>query len=154
MLTTVVGALLICALGLWGVLAAVAADHDLRAQAQGVFKPLPTAMTSEDNPITPEKVSLGRLLFFETRVSIDGTVSCSRCHEPSLYATDALPKPIGAEHRVNPRNSPTVLNAALQISAHWRGDRKNVEDQATKALTGRSRRTTGAGRSARTSEPW
>jgi cytochrome c peroxidase len=136
MRTTVVTALLICALGLWGTLAAVAADHDIRSQAQGLFKPLPATMTSDENPITPEKVALGRLLFFETRVSIDGTVSCSRCHEPSLHATDALPKPIGAEHRVNPRNSPTVLNAALQISAHWRGDRKNVEDQATKALTG------------------
>jgi cytochrome c peroxidase len=115
---------------------ATAADQSVRAQAQQVFKPLPTAMTSADNPITPDKVALGRLLFFETRVSIDGTVSCSRCHEPFLYATDALPKPIGAEHRVNPRNAPTVLNAALQISSHWRGDRKDVEDQATKALTG------------------
>ncbi len=136
MLTTVVAVALMSALGLWGALAAVAADQDLRTQAQGVFKPLPMAMTSDENPITPDKVALGRLLFFETRVSVDGTVSCSRCHEPSLYATDALPKPIGAEHRVNPRNSPTVLNAALQISSHWRGDRKNVEDQATKALTG------------------
>lgn len=113
-----------------------AADQDLRAQAQALFKPLPKQMTSADNPITPEKVRLGRLLFFETRVSVDGTVSCSRCHQPFLYATDALPKPIGAEHRVNPRNSPTVLNAALQIASHWRGDRKNVEDQATKALVG------------------
>jgi cytochrome c peroxidase len=113
-----------------------AADQDLRAQAQALFKPLPKEMASPDNPITPEKVHLGRLLFFETRVSLDGTVSCSRCHQPFLYATDALPKPIGAEHRVNPRNSPTVLNAALQISSHWRGDRKNVEDQATKALIG------------------
>jgi cytochrome c peroxidase len=113
-----------------------AADQDLRVQAQALFKPLPKEMTSPDNPITPEKVHLGRLLFFETRVSLDGTVSCSRCHQPFIYATDALAKPIGAEHRVNPRNAPTVLNAALQIASHWRGDRKNVEDQATKALIG------------------
>jgi cytochrome c peroxidase len=117
-------------------LGAAGADQSLRSQAQQVFKPLPITMASDDNPVTPDKVTLGRLLFFETRVSIDGTVSCSRCHEPFLYATDALAKPIGAEHRVNPRNAPTVLNAALQISSHWRGDRKNVEDQATKALTG------------------
>jgi cytochrome c peroxidase len=136
MLTRVLAGTLLIAGTLYVAFAAVAADQSVRTQAQALFKPLPTAMTSDDNPITPEKVALGRLLFFETRVSIDGTVSCSRCHEPSLYATDALPKPIGAEHRVNPRNSPTVLNAALQISAHWRGDRKNVEDQATKALTG------------------
>jgi cytochrome c peroxidase len=135
MLTRFVLASLLVALGL-SVALATAADQGVRAQAQQMFKPLPTTMASADNPITPEKVALGRLLFFETRVSVDGTVSCSRCHEPVLYATDALPKPIGAEHRVNPRNSPTVLNAALQISSHWRGDRKNVEDQATKALTG------------------
>jgi cytochrome c peroxidase len=113
-----------------------AQDADLRTQAGTIFKPLPKTMTSPDNPVTPEKVALGRLLFFETRVSEDGTVSCARCHLPWLYGTDGLQKPIGAEHRVNPRNAPTVLNAALQISAHWRGDRKSVEDQATKALVG------------------
>ncbi len=113
-----------------------AADPGLRTQAQALFKPLPAEVTSADNPITPEKVTLGRMLFFETRVSADGTVSCSRCHLPGLYATDGLPKPIGAEHRVNPRNSPTVLNAALEFAEHWRGDRASVEDQATKALIG------------------
>lgn len=113
-----------------------AQDTDLRARAAAIFKPLPTAMTTPDNPITPEKVALGRMLFFDTRVSEDGTVSCARCHPSSLYGTDGLQKPIGAEHRVNPRNAPTVLNAALQISAHWRGDRKSVEDQATQALVG------------------
>jgi cytochrome c peroxidase len=113
-----------------------AQDADLRAQAAAIFKPLPKMMTSPDNPITPEKVALGRMLFFETRVSEDGTVSCARCHLPWLYGIDGLQKPIGAEHRVNARNAPTVLNAALQISAHWRGDRKSVEDQATQALVG------------------
>jgi cytochrome c peroxidase len=136
MLTRSVAATLIVALTLTVVFAAVAADRGVRTQAQGLFKSLPTVMASDDNPITPEKVALGRLLFFETRVSSDGTVSCSRCHQPFLYGTDALSKPIGAEHRVNPRNAPTVLNAALQLAAHWRGDRKNVEDQATQALTG------------------
>jgi cytochrome c peroxidase len=54
----------------------------------------------------------------------------------SLYGTDALPKAIGALGRLNPRNAPTVLNAALQFVEHWRGDRKSVEDQATQALVG------------------
>ncbi len=113
-----------------------AQQPDLRAQAVAIFKPLPKEMATPDNPITPEKVALGRMLFFEPRVSEDGTVSCARCHQPSLYGTDGLRKPIGALHRLNPRNAPTVLNAALQISAHWRGDRKSVEDQATQALIG------------------
>ncbi|HWU38357.1 MAG TPA: cytochrome c peroxidase, partial [Candidatus Acidoferrum sp.] len=118
----------------WG--SAWAADQALLTQAQALFKPVPKVMESPENPITPEKVSLGRLLFFETRVSVDGTVSCSRCHLVSLYATDALPKAIGALGRLNPRNAPTVLNAAQQFVEHWRGDRKSVEDQAIQALVG------------------
>ncbi len=113
-----------------------AQEPSLLVQARSIFKPLPKDMATAENPITPEKVELGRMLFFDPRISADGTVSCARCHQPSLYGTDGLAKPIGAEHRVNPRNAPTVLNAALQIAAHWRGDRRSVEDQATQALIG------------------
>ncbi len=113
-----------------------AEDQALLTQARALFKPLPTVMESPENPVTPEKVALGRLLFFETRVSLDGTVGCVRCHQPFLYGTDALPKAIGALGRLNPRNAPTVLNAALQFVEHWRGDRTSVEDQATQALVG------------------
>ncbi|HET7342839.1 MAG TPA: cytochrome c peroxidase [Methylomirabilota bacterium] len=116
--------------------AARPAGDTLRDEARRVFAPLPAQMTTPDNPLTPEKVALGRRLFFEWRASVDGTVSCSRCHQPGLYSTDALPKAIGAQHRVNPRNAPVIFNAALQFAEHWRGDRKSVEDQATQALTG------------------
>ena len=112
------------------------ADNTLLEQARSVFKPLPTTIPAPDNPLTPEKIALGRMLFFEPRVSLDGTVSCSRCHQPGLYSTDALPKPIGALHRENPRNAPVIFNAALQIAEHWRGDRNSVEDQAMQALIG------------------
>jgi cytochrome c peroxidase len=111
-------------------------DQALLKQAQGLFKPLPASMTTSEFPVTPERVRLGRMLFFDPRISLDGTVSCSKCHQPGLYGTDALGKPIGVKDRENPRNAPTVLNAALQFAAHWRGDRKNVEDQATQALVG------------------
>ena len=100
-----------------------AADTSLRAQAQGLFAPLPPAVSTAENPLTPEKVGLGRRLYFEPRVSVDGTVSCARCHQPALYGTDALPRSIGAEHRVHPRHAQTVLNAATQFVQHWRGDR-------------------------------
>ena len=111
-------------------------DRALLQQAQGIFKPLPRDMATAQHPVTPQRVALGRELFFDPRISLDGTVTCSRCHQPALYGTDGLAKPIGAEHRENPRNAPTVLNAALQFAAHWRGDRVDVEDQATKALVG------------------
>jgi cytochrome c peroxidase len=130
MAVIILGALLLAWQSAW------AADSALLTQARALFKPLPKEMPSPDNPMTPEKVALGRLLFFETRVSVDGTVGCVRCHQPFLHGTDALPKAIGAEGRVNPRNSPTVMNAALQPVEHWRGDRTSVEDQAMQALVG------------------
>ena len=100
-----------------------------------MFKPLPADMGTPESPVTAERVHLGRLLFFDPRISADGAVSCARCHEPALYGTDALPRSIGAEHRTHPRHAQTVLNAAVQFVQHWRGDRTSVEDQAVKALT-------------------
>ncbi|HZE75596.1 MAG TPA: cytochrome c peroxidase [Gemmatimonadales bacterium] len=113
-----------------------AADSSLLAQARALFKPLPASMATAAAPTSRERVTLGRALFFDPRVSLDGTVSCSRCHQPALYGTDGLALPIGVQSRVNPRNAPTVLNAALQFVEHWRGDRTSVEDQATRALIG------------------
>lgn len=125
------------AIGLVGLIAAPgAAEESLLVRARQIFKPLPREIPTPENPITEEKVALGHLLYFEPRVSLDGTVSCARCHQPALYGSDALPKSIGVFSRMNPRNAPTVLNAALEIAEHWRGDRKSVEDQATQALVG------------------
>jgi cytochrome c peroxidase len=110
-------------------------DGQLLKDAQRVFKPLPKDAATPDFPITPERVELGRMLFFDPRISIDGTVGCSRCHLTALYGTDGLPRSKGAFDQLNDRRAPTVLNAALQFKIHWRGDRENVEDQARKALT-------------------
>lgn len=115
----------------------LAADAGLPARARQIFgPPLPQIIAAESNPVTPEKVRLGKMLYYETRVSIDGTVSCARCHPLGLYGADGLKKSLGNHDRPNPRNAPTVLNAAGQIAAHWIGNRKDVEDQATQALTG------------------
>ncbi|MHB8843805.1 MAG: cytochrome-c peroxidase [Nitrospirota bacterium] len=111
-------------------------DDALMNRAKAVFGPLPASMPSPDNPITPEKVRLGNLLFFENRISIDRTVSCAKCHPPALYAADGLRKAIGNHCKDNPRNSPTILNAASQISEHWIGNRTSVEDQAKQSVTG------------------
>ncbi len=111
-------------------------DEDLLQQAKQIFSPLPQVMTSEKNPVTPAKVKLGKILFYETRISVDGTVSCARCHPIGLYAADGLKKSIGNNCKVNPRNAPTLLNAAGQISAHWIGNRADVEDQAKQSVTG------------------
>jgi len=119
-----------------GIALGASGDEELLKQAKQIFGPLPQAMISEKNPITPEKVKLGKILFYETRISVDGTVSCSRCHPLGLYAADGLKKSIGNNCKINPRNAPTLFNAAGQISAHWIGNRVDVEDQARQSVTG------------------
>lgn len=110
--------------------------EDLLNQSKNIFRPLPQVMSSDKNPITPEKVNLGKILLYETRISSDGTVSCVRCHPIGLYAADGLKKSIGNNCRVNPRNAPTLFNAAGQISANWIGTRADVEDQAKQSVIG------------------
>jgi cytochrome c peroxidase len=119
-----------------GLLFAYNGDEALLKQAKNIFGSLPQVMPSEKNPVTPEKVKLGKILFYETRISVDATVSCARCHPISLYAADGLKKSIGNNCKLNPRNAPTVLNAAGQISAHWIGNRMDVEDQAKQSVIG------------------
>jgi cytochrome c peroxidase len=93
-------------------------------------------MATAEFPVTPERVRLGRALFFDPRISADGTLSCARCHQPALYATDGLPRSVGVHSQPVPRNAPTVLNAALSFTQHWDGRFASVEEQATKALLG------------------
>src|SRR5499427_6030420 len=113
-----------------------AEDDALLKDARSIFAPLPTSMAVAGRPMTAALVELGRALYFDTRVSVDGTTSCARCHQPAFYGTDALAKSHGNRDRLNARNAPTVLNTALQVKQHWSGNREDVEDQATKALTG------------------
>jgi cytochrome c peroxidase len=111
-------------------------DGTLLDQAKALFKPLPANAATNEYPVTPERVALGKALFFETRLASDGTTSCGRCHLPQLYGTDALPKSFGAENFKVPRNAPTVINTALQFVQHYGGNRKDVEEQAKKAICG------------------
>lgn len=111
-------------------------DGELLAQARQLFQPLPASMAGSDSRPSPALLELGRDLFFDPRLSVDGTTSCARCHLPQLYGTDGLAKSHGNHDKLNGRNAPTVLNAALQLSAHWIGDRADVEDQATRSTTG------------------
>lgn len=111
-------------------------DSETMKRAQQFFHPLPKIMDSDQNPVTSEKVRLGKLLFYESRISIDGTVNCAKCHPVSLYAADGLRKSIGNNCKVNPRNAPTLFNAADQISEHWIGNRTSVEDQAKQSVIG------------------
>jgi len=85
----------------------------------------------EDNPITPEKVELGKLLYFDKRVSKDGTVSCATCHDPKMAWAEHTPTSEGIGHQKGDRNAPTVINAAYATSQFWDGRAKTLEEQAT-----------------------
>ncbi|RMD45623.1 MAG: cytochrome-c peroxidase [Aquificota bacterium] len=112
-------------------------DVELLNKAKQYFRPLPEVFPSDKNPLTKEKITLGKILFYEPRISIDGATSCAKCHPISLYGADGLRKAQGNNGKINPRNAPTVLNSAGQIAQHWRGDREDVEDQAKRALLGK-----------------
>ena len=71
-------------------------DSGLLKDAQVRFEPLPKDLATAEAPITPERVELGRKLFFDPRMSVDGTVSCAKCHQPALYGTDGMAKARGA----------------------------------------------------------
>jgi cytochrome c peroxidase len=83
-----------------------------------------------DNPQTPEKIALGEKLFFDGRLSADGTIACSTCHDPALAFTDGKPTSIGINGGVGQRNAPTILNALYNKTQFWDGRAKTLEDQA------------------------
>jgi cytochrome c peroxidase len=123
-------------LALLGIFAAGAAqpDPELLRRARELFQPLPKDMATAEFPVTKERVQLGRMLFFDPRMTVDANMSCASCHQPAFYGTDALAKPTGVRGRRHPRHTPTVLNAGTSFIIHWRGDRTDLEDQVQQAL--------------------
>jgi cytochrome c peroxidase len=88
------------------------------------------AAAPADNPQTPGKIALGRKLFFDGRLSVDGTVACSSCHDPAHAFTDGRPVSIGVKGRTGQRNAPTILNALYNRTQFWDGRATTLEDQA------------------------
>jgi len=89
----------------------------------------------QDNPVTAGKVELGRRLFFDPRLSADGRISCSSCHDPKLAFTDGRVVAEGINGRPGSRNSPTLLNAMFNTGQFWDGRAATLEDQAKLPLT-------------------
>ena len=103
---------------------------ELQTKAKSLFGVLPKEASSPDNLVTPEKVLLGKTLFYDTRLSPKGNNSCNTCHNLSTYGVDNKSFSIGDEGKPGGRNSPTVLNAALEFVQFWDGRSPNLEDQA------------------------
>jgi cytochrome c peroxidase len=104
--------------------------------AWATFKALPKEMpVPKDNPITKEKVELGKMLFFDPRLSMDGTVSCNSCHNVMLHGGDGRPVGAGIHGQRGGRGSPTVWNAGFLSVQFWDGRAATLEDQAKGPIT-------------------
>jgi cytochrome c peroxidase len=87
-----------------------------------------------DNPMTRDKVELGRALFFDDRLSRDDTVSCSTCHSPENTFTDNLPSSMGIDMQEGDRSAPTIINRAFSREQFWDGRAESLEEQAKEPL--------------------
>jgi cytochrome c peroxidase len=98
---------------------------------KGPLATLPdTPPIPDDNPMTPEKIELGKMLYFEPRLSESGIISCHTCHNFSLGGTDRIPTSLGHDFQTGGRNAPTVLNAAFFNRQFWDGRAASLEEQA------------------------
>jgi cytochrome c peroxidase len=95
-----------------------------------MFKPLPAEMTSESNPLTEDKITLGRMLYFDTRLSKNHDISCNTCHLLDSFGVDGKATSPGHKGQLGVRNSPTVYNAAFHVAQFWDGREPDVEAQA------------------------
>jgi cytochrome c peroxidase len=88
-----------------------------------------------DNPMTDSKVEIGRLLYFDTRLSLDGTVSCAFCHSPRFAFTDGLKVSKGIKSQSGNRSAPTIVNRAFSDAQFWDGRAESLEAQVTGPMT-------------------
>jgi cytochrome c peroxidase len=122
------------------VLAIALAGAAALAASEAVELPVPAGVlppeVPADNPPTAAKVALGRKLYFDTRLSTDGTVACVTCHDPRHGFADGRGKPTsaGVGGKLGTRNAPTVLNAAFLASQFWDGRAATLEEQALQPL--------------------
>lgn len=112
------------------VSSAFAAD-ELMTAAQAHFKPIPSAAPAlPGNVATPAKLTLGKMLYFDPRLSASHSISCNSCHNVGLGGVDAQETSIGHRWQRGGRNAPTVLNAVFNTAQFWDGRAKDLEAQA------------------------
>lgn len=101
-----------------------------------LFVPLPAKPpVPKDNPMTAGKIELGKKLFFDSRLSLDGTVSCNSCHNVMSSGTDNRKFSAGVGGKNGDRNSPTVWNSAFLTVQFWDGREPSLEAQSKGPLT-------------------
>jgi cytochrome c peroxidase len=95
-----------------------------------MFAPLPELVQAASGPANPALIDLGRMLYYEKRLSKSQQLSCNSCHDLAAYGVDGEPTSSGHKGQKGDRNSPTVYNAALHVAQFWDGRAPDVEAQA------------------------
>ncbi len=103
---------------------------EVLVKAQKFFAVLPESADNPNNKVTIPKVKLGKILYNDTRLSLEGNISCNSCHNLATYGVDNLPTSPGDAGNNGTRNSPTSFNAAFHFTQFWDGREPDVEAQA------------------------
>jgi cytochrome c peroxidase len=110
---------------------AQAQQIDLQRRAKALFDPIPTQPPAlASNPVTPAKIELGKMLYFDPRLSSSRLISCNTCHNVGLAGADLQETSIGHGWRRGPRNAPTVFNAVFNVAQFWDGRASDLKQQA------------------------
>lgn len=108
---------------------------DLRERASKIFRPLPADVPAiPDNAANPSKVELGKMLFFDPRLSRSGKISCNTCHDLRTNGADTTSVSIGHGGQRGRRNAPTVYNSVLNIAQFWDGRARDLKSQAKQPI--------------------
>jgi cytochrome c peroxidase len=123
----------IACIALTAAIPALSSEEDeLHAAAARAFRPIPSMVPSvQGNPVTREKIDLGRMLFFDPRISASGVLSCNSCHNLATGGADNVETSIGHGWQRGGRNAPTVLNAVFNVAQFWDGRAADLRSQAT-----------------------
>lgn len=111
-----------------------AQDAEARDKLSDFARPAAISFPAE-TPFTPERAELGRRLFFDPRLSVDGATSCASCHRPDKGFEDGLKTAAGLRGRTLARHTPTLWNAAIQTALFWDGRSHSLEDQALRPVS-------------------
>src|SRR6202142_4534283 len=96
---------------------------------------LPRPIVPSDNPANSTKVQLGRYLFYDKRMSVNGTTSCATCHRQEMAFTDGRARAVGATGQLHPRSSMSLVNVAYNNAFNWSDPSvHSLEEQALKPM--------------------
>jgi cytochrome c peroxidase len=125
-----ISGILLSSIAIMGAAPSVTAQTALGDARLQNFHPLPAFIANPQNPVTERKIQLGRMLYYDPRLSANQKISCNSCHNLNRYGADEGRVSVGFRGQAGARNSPTVYNAAGHIAQFWDGRAPDVETQA------------------------